>query len=292
MGPGPTSPTNQQVLLVRDNAGGHYLNSIWVDFPVKPLNIQDVAGLYPGGCVPGSAPTEDSERRLGFGDLSFANIFMYHMPFPANALVDDYVFGNCNTKNPSNNWNVNPQLESYPPTVVGEHGSVNCRTLGSHTLCPRPKITSPVISTRLADLPRLPVDGPAYSGDNSDEAAPLWFTDVNYAGAFSPFEPLWTDGWTFIWFGGYTCNCPEIPEWAYGDANGSGGDPAVDIDDIVFLINFVFGGGPAPNPMISGDANCSGTWDKGDVPIDIDDIVYLINYVFSGGPAPAPCPQP
>lgn len=67
-----------------------------------------------------------------------------------------------------------------------------------------------------------------------------------------------------------------------GDANASGGDPAVDIDDIVFLINYVFGGGPAPVPLAAGDANCSG----GDPAVDIDDIVYLINYVFGGGPAP------
>jgi hypothetical protein len=67
-----------------------------------------------------------------------------------------------------------------------------------------------------------------------------------------------------------------------GDANGAGGDPAVDIDDIVYLINYVFGGGPAPDPIQSGDANCSG----GDPSVDIDDIVYLINYVFGGGPSP------
>lgn len=72
------------------------------------------------------------------------------------------------------------------------------------------------------------------------------------------------------------------PEFICGDANGSGGDPAVDIDDIVYLINYVFGGGPAPVPLESGDANCSG----GDPSVDIDDIVYLINYVFGGGPAP------
>jgi uncharacterized protein (TIGR02145 family) len=33
-----------------------------------------------------------------------------------------------------------------------------------------------------------------------------------------------------------------------GDANGSGGDPAVDIDDVVYLINYIFAGGPAPDP--------------------------------------------
>jgi hypothetical protein len=80
------------------------------------------------------------------------------------------------------------------------------------------------------------------------------------------------------------------PFFAYicGDANCSGGDeftPPVDIDDVVFLINFVFGGGPAPCPLAAGDANCS----NGDTPVDIDDIVYLINYVFNGGPPPCDC---
>jgi hypothetical protein len=60
-----------------------------------------------------------------------------------------------------------------------------------------------------------------------------------------------------------------------GDADGSGG---VDIDDIVFEINYIFAGGAEPN-VLAGDCDCSGL-------VDIDDVVYLINYVFSGGPAP------
>ncbi len=65
-------------------------------------------------------------------------------------------------------------------------------------------------------------------------------------------------------------------EMRSGDANSSGN---IDIDDIVFLITYVFGGGPAPQPPESGDCDClSG--------IDIDDIVYLIVYVFSAGPEP------
>jgi M6 family metalloprotease-like protein len=69
-------------------------------------------------------------------------------------------------------------------------------------------------------------------------------------------------------------------DWICGDANGS--RDLVDIDDIVYLIGYVFGGGPAPTPIESGDVDCSG----GDVPVDIDDIVYLIQYVFAGGPSP------
>ena len=61
-----------------------------------------------------------------------------------------------------------------------------------------------------------------------------------------------------------------------GDADGS---DSVDIDDVVYLINYIFAGGPTPEPYESGDANCSGG-------VDIDDVVYLIAYIFSGGPPP------
>ncbi len=64
--------------------------------------------------------------------------------------------------------------------------------------------------------------------------------------------------------------------WICGDADGSG---AVDIDDVVYLIGFIFNGGPAPDPYESGDVDCSGA-------IDIDDIVYLISYIFASGPVP------
>lgn len=85
----------------------------------------------------------------------------------------------------------------------------------------------------------------------------------------------------------YSYNMSIFYAYTCGDVNGSGGDPAVDIDDVVYLINYIFAGGPAPVPVEAGDANCSG----GDPAIDIDDVVYLITYIFSGGPAPcAECP--
>ncbi len=61
-----------------------------------------------------------------------------------------------------------------------------------------------------------------------------------------------------------------------GDADGSG---IVTISDAVFLINYIFGGGPAPSPLAAGDADCSGI-------VSISDAVYIINYIFGGGPAP------
>ncbi len=61
-----------------------------------------------------------------------------------------------------------------------------------------------------------------------------------------------------------------------GDADGSCG---VSIGDAVYIINYIFGGGPAPMPCQAGDVDCSGA-------ISISDAVYLINFIFGGGPAP------
>lgn len=56
-------------------------------------------------------------------------------------------------------------------------------------------------------------------------------------------------------------------------------DRTVDIEDIVFLINYLFKSGTEPNPLWVGDINCSEA-------VDISDVVYLINYVFKSGPQP------
>jgi hypothetical protein len=66
--------------------------------------------------------------------------------------------------------------------------------------------------------------------------------------------------------------------WTFGDADCSG---LIDIDDVVYLIAYLFLEGPDPCPARwVGDVNCT----HGDV--DIDDVVYLLNWIFSGGPDP------
>jgi hypothetical protein len=62
-----------------------------------------------------------------------------------------------------------------------------------------------------------------------------------------------------------------------GDPNGDG---QVNVADIVFLIQYIFRGGPAPKPAIVANAN-------GDEEVNVGDIVYLISYVFNFGPAPS-----
>jgi hypothetical protein len=61
-----------------------------------------------------------------------------------------------------------------------------------------------------------------------------------------------------------------------GDATRDG---VIDISDVVYLLNYLFVGGPAPVPLAAGDANSDGI-------VDASDIVYLLNYLFVGGPPP------
>jgi uncharacterized delta-60 repeat protein len=62
-----------------------------------------------------------------------------------------------------------------------------------------------------------------------------------------------------------------------GDANN---DKQVTVSDVVYLINYLFRGGPAPIPIETfGDVNC-------DRKVTVSDVVYLINYLFRGGPSP------
>ncbi|KPL03275.1 MAG: hypothetical protein AMJ73_07475, partial [candidate division Zixibacteria bacterium SM1_73] len=61
-----------------------------------------------------------------------------------------------------------------------------------------------------------------------------------------------------------------------GDVNGDG---VINSADVAYLINYLFKGGPAPEPLEIGNTNC-------DEVVNSTDVVYLINYLFKGGPPP------
>jgi hypothetical protein len=60
-----------------------------------------------------------------------------------------------------------------------------------------------------------------------------------------------------------------------GNANR---DNTVTIADVVYLINYMFKGGPEPW-LFMCDANSSGV-------ASVSDVVYLIGYLFKGAPPP------
>ncbi len=61
-----------------------------------------------------------------------------------------------------------------------------------------------------------------------------------------------------------------------GDSNGDG---LVNIGDIFTIISCVFGPGQVPQPAARADVDCSGR-------LTVSDAVYLIMYIFAGGPSP------
>lgn len=78
-----------------------------------------------------------------------------------------------------------------------------------------------------------------------------------------------------------TTNLTGETVYECGDINGSGGPP--NIADLVYLVDYMFVGGPPPPDLNLADVDGSG----GD--LDISDLVYLVDYMFNGGPTPV-CP--
>ncbi len=132
------------------------------------------------------------------------------------------------------------------------------------------------------------------------------FADIESYDPAGTYYPDASDAceWCYTWCSSYSCpdcgecahshcfNCYQkgkawwwmmarIAGWSpepatCGDANSDG---SVNISDAVYLIAYIFAGGPAPSPLDFGDVNCDGA-------VNISDAVYLIAYIFAGGAAP------
>jgi len=71
----------------------------------------------------------------------------------------------------------------------------------------------------------------------------------------------------------------DVCDYWCGDANR---DREINIGDAVTIIDYVFRGGAAPEPVEAGDPNA-------DWVCNVSDAVHLITYIFKGGPPPM-CP--
>jgi hypothetical protein len=63
------------------------------------------------------------------------------------------------------------------------------------------------------------------------------------------------------------------------ECGDSDGDGIINVSDGVYLISYIFAGGPPPDPLGKGDVDENGI-------VNISDAVYLLAYIFGGGPPP------
>jgi hypothetical protein len=65
--------------------------------------------------------------------------------------------------------------------------------------------------------------------------------------------------------------------YACGDCNDDG---ILDLSDAVYILNYLYKSGSAPDPLESGDTN-------GDDLLDLTDAIYILNYLYKGGSSPS-----
>jgi hypothetical protein len=96
---------------------------------------------------------------------------------------------------------------------------------------------------------------------------------ISASGKRPRYEALWGELVPVFYAGSI-----EIQSCARGDVDCSGG--GINIADLVYLVDFMFTGGPPPDPYQVGNIDGTGVF------IDIADLVYLVDYMFNGGPPP------
>ena len=120
------------------------------------------------------------------------------------------------------------------------------------------------------------VDGTPESGDNAPFSfAPYASNAAHFTGQLAEYDPVIIDGLAHL--GG--C-CDGIR----GDVNFDG-NPGINIEDLVYLVLYMFQDGPVPECWDEANINGDGL-DQ----INIEDLVHLVLYMFQDGPDPALCP--
>ncbi|MFH1686655.1 MAG: FG-GAP-like repeat-containing protein [bacterium] len=89
-----------------------------------------------------------------------------------------------------------------------------------------------------------------------------------------------SDGIVYVFNSMYEASC------CVGFTGNIDADPGdeINIADLVYLVNYMFNGGPVPACWDEVDIDGNGAGP------DIADLVYLVNYMFNSGPLPADCP--
>jgi hypothetical protein len=97
-------------------------------------------------------------------------------------------------------------------------------------------------------------------------------TATTYIAVLQKEDPDDNEGWRHFLF-----NILHQEGFYRGDVNKDGN---LNISDVIYMINYLFKGGPKPIEFTSQlDVNCDGE-------TNVSDVIYTINYLFKGGLAP------
>jgi hypothetical protein len=116
---------------------------------------------------------------------------------------------------------------------------------------------------------------------NGDPGYWSWnFHRQNVPDEFLPFTASWNGTSPIFTEVEY---CIHISPWDYrGDVAPTGGNGVIDVGDAVYILNYLFKAGPAPDPYIEGDTNCDGL-------VNLSDAITILNYLFKGWGVPRCC---
>ncbi len=169
-------------------------------------------------------------------------------------------------------------VENRPPILdpIGSKSGIVGVLLSFPVTASDPDGTVPELT--VADLP----DGAAFDDHGDGNGSFSWTPTVADIGTHNP---------TFIAGDGNLSDSETVSIIVVdstdccllrGDIDHSSSGP--DISDLVYLVSYMFSGGPEPPCMEETDVNGDGSLTP-----DISDLVYLVSYMFSGGPPLVPC---
>ncbi len=96
------------------------------------------------------------------------------------------------------------------------------------------------------------------------------------------------DGYSFYTpeFNGSVLNYEPVAQsgsiYACAHRGNMDGEEGITVSDVTFLVDYLFKGGPAPDPLESSDVNC-------DDETTVVDLSHLVDYLFRFGPPPCGC---
>lgn len=305
IGPGDSYAGVDVTLKIRDNAGGHVNNAVFIDYPLEGIDLEELSSPTPikdpGNCD-GVSPW-DTEYRARCGALTLKSTMWWN--------VGPAIYRAVQTPTNSSNYPGGAALDAYQLAPEADPvgacfggdlhwtayylfnqfvGGCANPTPWTNNQIADPLMNSQVgtygVNTHALNLdPRLKANSPALASNGAVVETPPsdgFFEPVDYLGAFGPTTtPLWTDCWTILSCAEYTPAAATCFFGVCGDANSDG---TTNITDAVVVIQWIFAGGKSPCPVIAADCNC-------DQVVNITDAVYVIQWIFAGGLAPcADCP--